>query len=209
MITKSPSRPPGRRAPARGALEVGERVFLRQPVATDCEAWIELRRISGRFLTRWEPAPPDVPPREGPEAFQRLLDGARGDTARTLCVCLLETREVVGFISLYAIVRHALQSCVLGYWIGKPYAGKGYMTEAVGLTLRYAFTTLRLHRIEANIMSTNAASIALVRKCGFRMEGVSKRYFRIGGRFRDHERWSITVEDLPRARRGRPLARPR
>ena len=108
---------------------------------------------------------------------------------------------MIGFVSLYGIARHALQSCVMGYWIGKPYAGQGYMTEAIGLTLQYAFTTLGLHRVEASIMTTNAASIALVRRCGFRLEGVSKRYFRIGGRFRDHERWAITVEDLSRARR--------
>ena len=48
-----------------------------------------------------------------------------------------------------------------------------------------------LHRLEANIQPDNAASIALVRSCGFAREGYSPRYLKIGGRWRDHERWTI------------------
>jgi ribosomal-protein-alanine N-acetyltransferase len=117
---------------------------------------------------------------------------------RVFCICHRETGELLGQLSLYALVRGELQSCSLGYWIGKPHARKGYMTEAVGLAVRHAFTILGLHRVEVSIMTTNAASIALARRCGFRFEGVSKRYFRIRGRFRDHERWAITIEDLRR-----------
>ena len=67
--------------------------------------------------------------------------------------------------------------------------------------LRYAFGTLGLHRLEANIQPENSASIALARRCGFRREGFSPRYLKIGGRWRDHERWAILAED-PRAAPG-------
>jgi [ribosomal protein S5]-alanine N-acetyltransferase len=81
------------------------------------------------------------------------------------------------------------------------------MTEALALTLRIAFGRLRLHRVEANIQPGNGASIALVRRAGFRREGLSPRYLTIGGRWRDHERWALTVEDWRRPRRARPRRR--
>jgi ribosomal-protein-alanine N-acetyltransferase len=80
------------------------------------------------------------------------------------------------------------------------------MTEALDLALRHAFRTLKLHRIEANIQPENAASIALVRKLAFRLEGFSPRYLKIGGRWRDHERWAILREEWE-GRHGRGAAR--
>ena len=69
------------------------------------------------------------------------------------------------------------------------------MREGMGLLLRHAFGHLKLHRLEANIQPLNGASIALVRKSGFRFEGFSPRYLKVGGRWRDHERWAMTIED--------------
>ena len=77
----------------------------------------------------------------------------------------------------------------------------GYMAEGLGLALRRAFTDLGLHRLEANIQPVNDRSIALVRSAGFRLEGYSPRFLKIAGRWRDHERWAITVEDLRASRR--------
>jgi len=69
------------------------------------------------------------------------------------------------------------------------------MTEGLQLVLRHAFRRLKLHRLEANIQPANTASIRLVRSLGFRKEGFSPRYLKIGGRWRDHERWALLVED--------------
>ena len=68
------------------------------------------------------------------------------------------------------------------------------MTEALQLVLREAFTKLGLHRLEANIQPGNTASIALAKRCGFELEGFSPRYLKVGGRWRDHERWAIRAE---------------
>ena len=78
------------------------------------------------------------------------------------------------------------------------------MTEALQLTLRHAFVKLKLHRLEANIQPENTPSIALVKRAGFVKEGYSRRYLKISGRWRDHERWAILVEDW--RKRAKPTA---
>ena len=85
--------------------------------------------------------------------------------------------------------------------VGAPYARRGYATEALELVVRFAFGKLKLHRIEANIQPDNVASLALARRAGFQREGYSPRYLKIGGRWRDHERWAILAENW-RGRRG-------
>jgi len=98
--------------------------------------------------------------------------------------------RIVGVVNINEIVAGAFQSAHLGYYGMAWCAGRGLMTEAVGLAVRYAFDTLGLHRVEANIQPGNTRSIALVRRLGFTREGFSPRYLRVGGEWRDHERWA-------------------
>jgi ribosomal-protein-alanine N-acetyltransferase len=99
--------------------------------------------------------------------------------------------RIVGVVNLNEIVMGAFQSAYLGYYGMAWCAGQGLMTEAVRLATRSAFDTFGLHRVEANIQPGNARSIALVRRLGFTREGFSPRYLRIGGGWRDHERWAL------------------
>jgi ribosomal-protein-alanine N-acetyltransferase len=69
------------------------------------------------------------------------------------------------------------------------------MKEGLQLVIDCSFDELRLHRLEANIQPSNERSIALVRRLGFRMEGLSRRYLKIGGRWRDHERWALLADE--------------
>ena len=78
------------------------------------------------------------------------------------------------------------------------------MTSGLASVIGQAFGKLGLHRLEANIQPGNAASIALVRRLGFRREGYSTKYLKIGGRWRDHERWAITKEDWSLCGKGEP-----
>ena len=102
---------------------------------------------------------------------------------------------ITGFFNLSQIVRRRLQSAYLGYAVGQPFAGQGYMRAGIELVLRHAFTGLQLHRIEANIQPGNANSLALARGAGFRREGSRRGNPKIGGRWRDHERWAILAEE--------------
>jgi len=121
-----------------------------------------------------------------------------------LLACRSEDDAPVGVFNLSEIVRGAFWSAYLGYYALAPYAGQGYMSEALGLVLRVAFFALHLHRIEANVQPGNRGSIALLHGAGFTREGFSRRYVKIAGRWRDHERWALLVEDWRAQRRARP-----
>ena len=112
---------------------------------------------------------------------------------------------IVGVFMLNQIVRRLFQSAYMGYYAERPFTRQGYMTEGLQLVLRHTFMTMRLHRVEANIQPENVASIALVKRAGFRLEGFSPRYLKISGRWRDHQRWAMTIDDWQRLRR-RPRA---
>lgn len=104
---------------------------------------------------------------------------------------------IAGFVNINNIVGGAFRCGALGYGAFAHAAGRGVMSEALGLVLRYAFGPLGLHRLEANVQPANAGSIALVRRAGFRLEGFSPDFLHIDGAWRGHERWAITSEMLP------------
>lgn len=104
---------------------------------------------------------------------------------------------VAGFININNIVAGAFRCGALGYGAFAHAAGRGLMSEGIGLVTRYAFDVLELHRLEINVQPGNAASIALARRCGFRLEGFSPDFLWIDGAWRDHERWALTATDRP------------
>ena len=167
----------------------GKRIFLRRPEKTDEAEYLALNRRSASF-NRGLASPPIQP-----EQFAAFLKRCRGDANACFFICRRSDGAILGSINLSQIFRGGFQSAYLGYQIGAEFAGQGYMTEAIALMLRYAFTKLKLHRLEANIQPGNIASIALVKRAGFRKEGFSRRYLKICGRWRDHERWAILAED--------------
>jgi [ribosomal protein S5]-alanine N-acetyltransferase len=97
-----------------------------------------------------------------------------------------DPQTVIGRIGLSNIVWGCFLSCFLSYNLDAGHTNQGYMTQAVTAVSQYAFQTLRLHRIEANVMPRNRASRRVLEKCGFREEGVSKQYLKINGVWEDH-----------------------
>ncbi len=93
---------------------------------------------------------------------------------------------LVGTVNLNEIVLGVFRSCTLGYSIDTSLQRQGYGKEAVSSVLSYAFDTLLLHRVEANIMPRNEASLALASSLNFCNEGLSKNYLYINGNWEDH-----------------------
>lgn len=170
-------------------IRAGTRTFIRGPRAEDREEFLALTHASVRLHRRWA-APPATP-----EQFEDYLERCRRPNFVGLLACRRDDARIVGVFNLSEIVRGGFQSCYMGYFVGAPYQRRGYMTDALGLVLAHAFETLRLHRVEANIQPDNHASLALVRRAGFTREGFSRRYLKIAGRWRDHERYALLAED--------------
>lgn len=192
---------PAETPPPTDAVRTGTRVFLRWPVTDDAEELIALRRRSMRRLRPWDPKPAKGATAWGPDWVKRLLDARGSQTHCKLLLCRLEDRVIVGGVSLNEIVRGAFHNAFAGWWIGDPFEGNGYMSEGLGLLVEHGFLSLRLHRIEANIRPENERSKALALRVGFRLEGYSPRYLQIAGRWADHERYAIIVEEWRSRRR--------
>jgi [ribosomal protein S5]-alanine N-acetyltransferase len=166
------------------------------------------RRREAEFLLRVEASQrlhrPWLTAPHTAQHFRDLLSRARKPTHESFFVCLVRTNELVGVINLNEIVRGLFQSAYLGYYAFEPFAGEGYMTEGLSLVLDEAFGTLGLNRLEANVQPRNKRSSRLISRLGFRLEGFSPRYLKIGGRWCDHERWAVLSDEW----RGRGVGRP-
>jgi ribosomal-protein-alanine N-acetyltransferase len=175
----------------------GPRVVLRMPQLTDYPAWSSLRAASRKFLTPWEPLwPPDDLSRASFRArMKRYARDVQEDLAYPFFIFLAHTGALCGGLTLSNIRRGVAQTATLGYWIGEPYARKGLMTEAVGVLMPFVFNQLGVHRLEAACLPHNAASIRLLKACGFTQEGYARQYLRINGEWHDHLLFAILAED--------------
>jgi ribosomal-protein-alanine N-acetyltransferase len=176
----------------RTALPRGHAVELRRPHPRDRDEFLTGAQASRSLHRRWGPVPSTE------EEFASFLRRSRMKSEERLLLRRCDDGALVGVFNLNQIFMGPFRNAYLGYYVFAPYEGRGYMREGLGLALEHAFGSLGLHRLEANIQPQNVRSIALVRGAGFRLEGYSPRYLKIGDRWRDHQRWAITVEDLPR-----------
>ncbi|QBF32933.1 GNAT family N-acetyltransferase [Thalassococcus sp. S3] len=178
-----------------------ERLTLRPPTHSDFRPWTALRRDSEDFLTPWEPSwAADHLTRK---AFTNRVYWAQRSVASgaALPLFLFQRHDevLVGAITLDNIRRGPAQAGTLGYWTGAAFARQGFMREAIGAVVHYAFTRLDLSRIEAACLPENKASRGLLESCGFKYEGVAQSYLQIDGRWRTH----VLYASLRSDRRGR------
>lgn len=166
-------------------------VALSEPALPDAAEFIDAVRASSALHGPWL----DLP--DTPELFVAYLDRAARDDQANYLIRHRACGRLVGLANVSNIVRGSLQSGYLGYGAFASHAGRGLMTQGLRAVLGSVFGDLGLHRVEANIQPGNARSIALVQRLGFRKEGFSRRYLKVGGQWRDHERWALLAEDFP------------
>jgi [ribosomal protein S5]-alanine N-acetyltransferase len=185
-------------SPLDGEAEIhGARVVLRHPAMGDYGPWAELRALSRQHLTVWEPAwARDELSRS---AFRRRLRQyqreLRDDQGYAFFLFRQGDAVLLGGLSISTIRRGVAQAASIGYWIGAPHAGNGYMTDAVRAVLPFAFGTLGLHRLEAACLPHNVPSQRVLEKTGFRREGTARRYLKINGVWQDHILFALLQED--------------
>ncbi len=164
------------------------RVYIRKVRRTDEAEFIALMRESQEIHEPW------ISPPTNPVLFKYYLQRINREDHEGFVICRSDDDAIVGVINVNNIVRGSFQSASLGYYVGAKFEGEGYMQEGLTLLQNYAFNTLGLHRLEANIQPENTRSQNLVARCGFVKEGYSKAFLFINGAWRDHERWCSVHE---------------
>lgn len=174
-----------------------ERVLLRAPSLADHPQWAKIREESRSFLAPWEPVWPsdDLTKLAFRRRIRRYQREIRGGTGYPMFIFSPDGETLLGGLTLSQVQRGVAQSAVLGYWMGKPHAGRGFMSAAVRAISGFAFDTLQLHRIEAACLPHNDASIRLLERVGFRREGYARRYLCIDGRWQDHLLYGLLRDD--------------
>jgi len=164
------------------------RVTLRFLASRDQDEFVNLVAASRDLHHPWMFLP------NNPRDFQIYVARFDHVNAESLLICVRDTGAIAGIVNINTIIRGAFQNGSLGYAAFAPAAGQGYMTEGLGLIIRYAFSRLALHRLEAQIQPGNHASRRLVERLGFRNEGYSPDLLFIDGIWRGHDRWAITSD---------------
>ena len=175
----------------------GDGLFLRTPSLADYSSWTQLRAVSRDFLTPWEPTWPadDLTRTAFRRRIRRYTEDQRNDLAYAFLVFRDSDNALVGGLTLANIRRGVAQAGSIGYWVGAPFARQGHMTAALRTLIPFGFGALRLHRLEAACIPTNAASIGLLEKTGFKREGYARQYLCISGIWQDHLLYARLPDD--------------
>ena len=176
----------------------GKRVFLRPPKRRDALKWQKLRMSSKSFLVPWEPAwnASSCTRRAYLRYFKNSNYLANMDRAYSFLIFKTDDKTLLGGINVGNVRRGVAQSASLGYWIGEKYSRNGYMKEALKILIPSLFVDLRLNRIEAATLEENIASKNLLKKIGFKKEGVLRKYLKINGTWRDHILYGLLENDF-------------
>ena len=174
---------PRPRPPAEGEL-----IYIRPPHRSDFREWAALREQSRSFLTPWEPvwASDELSLAAFRARLSRARREAKSGSAHVFFIFEKKSHRLVGGITLGHMRHGVAMSAQIGYWIGEPHAGKGYMTDAVRTLVQYGFDRLDLHRLEAACIPGNLRSVRVLEKAGFAREGLLKSYLKINGQWQDH-----------------------
>ena len=174
-----------------------ERLYLQSPHEVSASNVLAYYYLNREFLKEFSPARSEHFYTETyqEDLLNKQLIEWNTDRSYRFYIALKEKPNyIIGTIALTNLVRGSFQSCFLGYQLDALHTNKGYMTEAVKHIVDFAFQDLQLHRIEGNIIPRNSASRTVLEKCGFTLEGISKKYLKINGVWEDHLHYVVLNE---------------
>lgn len=177
-------------------LAEGSGVYLRLVRETDAREYAILLYDNRAHLEPYEPL---RAPNYYTEAYQRAVLREAVDSCASgagyMFAVVTDFHKIIGRVALSGVFRGAFRSCFIGYFIDSRFTGRGYATWAAEQVVRFAFEKAGLHRVEASVMPCNTASQRVLEKCGFRREGLARRYLKIQGKWEDHFIYAVTSED--------------
>ncbi len=192
--------PPDGYPDTRRTIVRTERLLMRPICAADRDAFLEMEHVSRDHFRPWMPLGPGT--MTDNEFFQitlRFSHEWEEDGRRCRRVAMLDDGQMAGVFTLDQIFRGPFLNAVAGWRVSAACIGKGIATEAMQAMLDLAFArescALSLHRVEANIIPRNKASIRVAEKLGMTREGLSPKYLQIAGTWEDHARFAITREN--------------
>jgi ribosomal-protein-alanine N-acetyltransferase len=177
------------------ALGKDRQLYIRHPARGDRAEWCELWDASREFIRPWFPKPKSAAEDDTTSRFENHLATCDLTDGQKHLVCRRKDDRIVGMVNLGQMFYGPFCNCYIGYFVFEPYKRMGYSSQGVRLVLRRAFGELKLHRVEANIIPRNKASVKLAKRAGFRLEGRSPRYLKIANVWEDHLRFAMTSED--------------
>ncbi|WP_410870697.1 GNAT family N-acetyltransferase [Nocardia sp. A7] len=190
---------PGWPARLGPVLVAGGKVTLRPVRFRDAAAWSRIRLRDRDHLERWEPTGRGSwEARNHASNWPSLWTSLKAEARRGAMIPLVieVDGQFSGQLTIGNIVRGALRSGWIGYWVAKDLGGQGVATAALALGLDHCFGPVGLHRVEATVRPENLASQAVLRNVGFREEGLLRRYLDVDGAWRDHLLVGLTVEEV-------------
>ncbi|MEU4648703.1 GNAT family protein [Nocardia fluminea] len=190
---------PGWPARLGPVMVAGGRVTLRPVRFRDAAAWSRIRLRDRDHLERWEPTGRGSwEARNHASNWPSLWTSLKAEARRGAMIPLVieVDGQFSGQLTIGNIVRGALRSGWIGYWVAKDLGGQGVATAALALGLDHCFGPVGLHRVEATVRPENHASQAVLRNVGFREEGLLRRYLDVDGAWRDHLLVGLTVEEV-------------
>lgn len=164
------------------------KVHIRHLKTSDEKIFMAHIRRSRELHRSWVQVPTSV------KAFQRYVQEMNTADDQAYVAIRTDTHEMVGVIELQDIFRGDFQNAYLVYYGFAGQLQQGFMRNAVEQVIAKAFGAMKLHRLEANVQTDNLASIALLKACDFKKEGLSPKFLRKNGEWRDHERWALLNE---------------
>jgi ribosomal-protein-alanine N-acetyltransferase len=169
-----------------------ERLLLRQITFDDAEDIHVIRSNEAvmEFINR--PLPKSID--DTKELVQRVYKSFETSDGILWGITLKGDPTVVGTMAFWRIEKEHHRA-EIGYLLRPDFQGKGIMQEALTVALKYAFDTMKLHSIEANVNPQNAASIKLLERNGFVREGYFKENFFANGKFFDTATYSLVTSE--------------
>ncbi len=161
-----------------------ERLCLRQHELADIPELTRLigaREVAANLLR--------VPHPYTEQDARTFITSRKQSSDADFAISLRSEDRLIGGIGLQ--IDSANPRAELGYWLGVPYWGQGYATEAARAAVEYGFQTLGLHRIWAGVFAGNSVSANVLRKSGMRHEGGLRQHVLKWGTFIDLEIYGL------------------